>query len=193
MMVIGLTGGIGSGKSTVSDYLARKGCAIVDADGIAREITEPDSPVLEKLSRTFGAEIINPDGSLDRKKLGRMAFADEEKKKKLDEITHGEILRRIEERVAAFQGDVIFLDVPLLFETGLERLTDQVWVVDAEDEERIRRVRQRDGLSEEEIRDRIRRQMPREEKCARADRILCNSGAPEELYLQIDRLLGEIE
>ena len=193
MMVIGLTGGIGSGKSTVSDYLLRKGHAIVDADRIAREITEPGSPVLERLSAAFGPEIIDPNGNLDRKALGRIAFSDPEKKKRLDEITHGEILRRIERQVEEFQGDLIFLDIPLLFETGLQRLADLVWVVDAEDEERIRRVRQRDGLSEEEIRNRIRRQMSREERCAKADKILHNSGAPEELYEQIDRLLGEIE
>ena len=199
MKTIGLTGGIGTGKSTVSRYLTTKGYKIIDADRIAREVVEPGMPALKALVEEFGPEILLEDGSLNRRELARLAFASPEGKKALDRITHGAIFARIEELQAQYAAEieatadaVIFLDVPLLFETGFDRKADLVWVVDVPDEIRVKRVVLRDGLTEEEIWARIKNQMSREEKIARADVVLDNSGTPEELYAQIDLALAEL-
>lgn len=199
MKTIGLTGGIGTGKSTVSRYLTTKGYKIIDADQIAREVVEPGRPALALLVGEFGPEILLEDGSLNRRELARLAFASPERKAILDRITHGAIFARIEELQAQYAAEleatadaVIFLDVPLLFETGFDRKADLVWVVDVPDEIRVKRVVLRDGLTEEEIWARIKNQMSREEKIARADVVLDNSGTPEELYAQINLALTEL-
>ena len=197
MKTIGLTGGIGTGKSTVSRYLTTKGYKIIDADRIAREVVEPGKPALAQLAERFGGEILLEDGSLDRRKLAQLAFATKEGKNALDEITHGAIFARIDELQEQYRRElettadaVIFLDAPLLLETGLDRKCDGVWVVDVPDDIRVERVKLRDGLSEEEIRARMRNQMSREEKISKADAVLDNSGELEDLYRQVDRLLG---
>lgn len=197
MRIVGLTGGIGSGKSTVTDYLISKGFHVLDADKIAREIVMPGSDMLIELSSVFGKEILQEDGSLDRKKLGMMVFSDAEKKETLDRLMHTRILEMIHERILEFREEsahskVIFIDAALLFETGLSKSTDEIWVIDADDETRIRRIMARDGLQREEILKRIESQMTREEKNSRADVILDNSGEPEALYRQIDELLKRI-
>ena len=199
MKTIGLTGGIGTGKSTVSRYLTTKGYKIIDADQIAREVVEPGQPALASLIGEFGSEILLEDGSLNRRELARLAFASPEGKAALDRITHGAIFARIEELQLQYAAElektsdaVIFLDVPLLFETGFDRKADLVWVVDVPDEIRVQRVVLRDGLTEEEIWARIKNQMSREEKIARADVVLDNSGTPEELYAQVDARLNEV-
>lgn len=189
MRIIGLTGGIGTGKSTVSDYLKKKGYTIIDADKLAREIVLPGSQVLQRLVQAFGEEILLPGGELNRKLLGSMVFGNPEKKALLDKITHGEICGRIEAAVKGFSGEALVIDAPLLFETGLSRLATEVWVVDAEDEIRIERVRRRDGMSREETERRIAAQLSREEKWKRADRLLDNSGTVEELYRRIDEII----
>ena len=199
MKTIGLTGGIGTGKSTVSRYLKTKGYKIIDADQIAREVVEPGQPALAALVSEFGQEILLEDGSLNRRELARLAFASPEGKAALDRITHGAIFARIDElqaqyaeELAATADAVIFLDVPLLFETGFDRKADLVWVVDVPDEVRVQRVVLRDGLTEEEIWARIKNQMSREEKLDRADVVLDNSGTQEELFAQVDERLAEL-
>ena len=199
MKTIGLTGGIGTGKSTVSRYLTTKGYKIIDADRIAREVVEPGQPALKALVEEFGPEILLEDGRLNRRELARLAFASPEGKAALDRITHGAIFARIEELQLQYAAElektsdaVIFLDVPLLFETGFDRKADLVWVVDVPDEIRVQRVVLRDGLTEEEVWARIKNQMSREEKIARADVVLDNSGTPEELYAQVDARLNEV-
>ena len=199
MKTIGLTGGIGTGKSTVSRYLETKGYKIIDADLIAREVVEPGKPALEALVCEFGPEILLEDGSLNRRELARLAFSSPEGKAKLDRITHGAIFARIDELQLQYASEletiadaVMFLDAPLLLETGLDQKTDLVWVVDVPDDVRVKRVVLRDGLTEEEIWARIKNQMSREEKLDRADGILDNSGTLEELYHQVDVLLAEV-
>jgi len=210
MKIIGLTGGIGSGKTTVSDYLTSRGYHVLDADQIAREIVLPGSEMLIRLTAVFGEEILQEDGSLDRKKLGDMVFSDTEKKKILDSLMHTEILELIRERIHQFRekaesaaesavdpeystrSKVIFIDAPLLFETGLDKSVSEIWVIDVDDETRIRRIMERDGLKREEILNRIRSQMTRDEKNSRADVILDNTGDQEALYRQIERLLKKI-
>jgi len=197
MKVIGVTGGIGAGKSTVSDYLIQKGFPVIDADKIAREITEPGSDVLEKLANSFGDEILQTDGRLNRKKLGALVFADSDKKLKLDEITHRAILQRMLSDIAQGEAEgihkVMFFDAALLFETGLQSYADNIWLVDSKDDIRVERLKQRDQLTEEEIYKRIKNQMSREEKLRRADVVLDNSKDKEALYLQIDKLLKDYE
>jgi len=199
MKVIGLTGGIGTGKSTVSRYLKTKGYGIIDADEIAREVVEPGTAALYQLVQRFGEEILTEDGSLNRRKLAQLAFAAPEGKEALDRITHGAIFARIDEQRAALEARLegqpealVFLDAPLLLETGLDRKTDLVWVVDVPDEVRIRRIMERDGWTREEILSRMKRQMTREERLSRADSVLDNSGTVEELYRQVDRLLAKL-
>ncbi len=190
MRVIGLTGGIGTGKSTVSAYLASKGFEIIDADLIARQIVTPGSPLLDEISNAFGEHFILPDGSLDRKALGAYIFKDKNKKAQLDNIMMGTIISIIRERIQNAKGNII-VDAPLLFETGLDADVEVVWLVDAEDEIRIRRVCARDNISAQQVADRIDNQMSQNEKKIKSDEIIDNSGSEEELYQQLDQLIDK--
>lgn len=205
MKIIGLTGGIGSGKSTVTDYLRQKGYEVLDADEIAREIVRPGSEVLLQLTEIFGDQILLGDGNLNRKALGRQVFADEEKRMRLNRVMHAKIVEVILDRIFLFQesadalkkmhwempqSKAIFIDAPLLFETGLHQHVGEVWMVDADDEVRITRVMERDGLGREEIERRMAAQMDREEKKRKAHVILDNTGEKEVLYRQIEALLA---
>ena len=190
MRVIGLTGGIGTGKSTVSRYLASKGFEIIDADLIARQIVQPGSPLLDEIGRVFGAQFILPDGSLDRKALGAYVFSDSRRKKQLDDVMMGSIVSTIRERIQTAKGRVI-VDAPLLFEVGLDADVETVWLVVAADEVRIKRVCARDNIPAQQVSDRIKNQMPQSEKAAKSDEVIDNSGSEEELYQQIDRLIDK--
>jgi dephospho-CoA kinase len=188
MRVIGLTGGIGTGKSTVSQYLASKGFEIIDADLIARQLVMPGSPLLDEIGRTFGSRFILPDGSLDRKALGAYVFKDSRRKKQLDDIMMASIVSAVRDRIQNARNRVI-VDAPLLFEAGLDADVEAVWLVDASDEVRITRVCARDNISAQQVADRIGNQMSQSEKAAKSDEIIDNSGSEEELYRQIDRLI----
>lgn len=180
-MLIGLTGGIGSGKSVVARMLASLGAAVVDADAIAREVVEPGEPALARLVEAFGPDVLNPDGTLDRRALGRRVFQDEGARKTLEGIVHPAIRTRTWERIGALMATgrhpAVVWDVPLLFEVGAGNLVDQVWVVTAPRPVRLERLRQRDpDLSREELERRMAAQMPLEEKVARADVVIDNGG-----------------
>ncbi|MCI9596308.1 MAG: dephospho-CoA kinase [Firmicutes bacterium] len=195
MDVIGLTGGIGAGKSTVSAYLQTKGFVIIDADQIARQVTAPGSPLLAELGREFGTDILTEEGGLDRKTLAAIVFADVEKRKKLDSLTHGRIIQRIQEQMETYEATGIhrgiIIDAPLLFETGLNEKCQKTWLVTAKQDIRITRVCARDGMTAAEVAARIRNQMDDEEKKKRADRIIDNSGTIEELKQQIQELIEQ--
>jgi dephospho-CoA kinase len=196
MIVIGLTGGIGSGKSTVSDILKEQGIPVVDGDLIAREVVEPHRPAYDEIVRVFGAEILQQDGTLNRKRIGEIVFSDPEKLSILNRITHKEIYRVILERLESLKEagtPLVFLDVALLFETGFNQLTDWVWVVDAPDSVRVERIQKRDGLKEEEILKRIQSQMSRELRNKKGDLVLDNSKSREELKAQILQELKQYE
>lgn len=199
MKIIGLTGGIGTGKSTISRYLKDKGYEIIDADQLARSIVEPGEPALLQLVEYFGEGILSSDGTLCRRRLAEEAFASSAGKEALDRITHGAVIQKIDrlcEDFAAREGRgeaLLFIDAPLLLETGLASRVSRIWVVDVPDELRMQRIRLRDGLSDEEIRARIRCQMSREEKLARADDVLDNSGSLQQLYAQVDQLLSGLK
>lgn len=192
MRVIGLTGGIGTGKSTASEYLRKQGFSIIDADRISREIVEPGTLLLKELEKNFGSGIIKDDGTLERKALAAIVFSDKEKKSRLDGLMHGHILDEIERKISESQsgeGRGIIVDAPLLFETGLEKKCDQVWLITADEKLRILRVCERDGMDPEEVRARIQNQMADEEKKERAHRIVDNSGSKEALLAQLAELI----
>jgi len=193
MKVIGLTGGIGAGKSTVSSYLKEKGYLILDADAIAHEITAKGSPVLNQIADTFGREMILSDGTLDRKRLAAVVFSDAEKKLQLEELTTKQVVKIISDRVEELRKkdeyDIIFVDAPLLFEAGVDAMTDLVWMVTADDDVRIARVMERDQANREDVLRRIANQMDNDEKIRRSQEVIDNSKGKDELYQQIESLL----
>ena len=193
MKVIGLTGGIGAGKSTVTNYLRKQGYLVIDADAIAHQITEKGSPALKKITLCFGAEVLYEDGSLNRKKLAAFVFSDEEKKRQLEQLTTVEVVyiikTQLEDLRKKGKQDIVFVDAPLLFETGADKLTDMVWLVDADMEARISRVMDRDGTSREAVVSRVQNQMDSSEKKKLSAEIIDNSKGKEELYQQIEYLL----
>ena len=196
MQIIGITGGIGSGKSTVSRYLSSKGYRVIDADQIAHDIMKPGSRVLMELAARFGEDILNPDGGLNRRMLGNRAFASLEGKNQLESITHGEILRQIKEDIQRGEEEgleVIFLDVILLFQVGLDQLCSQVWVVDAPEDIRLARVMGRDGYVPEEIRKRMTSQMNPAEMRSRGTHVIENDGTILQLQERVDTLLKGIK
>jgi dephospho-CoA kinase len=188
---IGLTGGIGSGKSTVSALLAAHGAVVVDADRIAREVVEPGTPGLAAIVDAFGRQMLTPDGTLDRPALAAVVFADPEARRTLDGIVHPLVRARGRElEAAAPSGSVVVHDVPLLVETGQASSYDLVLVVLADVATRVARLLQR-GLTAEDARARIAVQATDDQRRAVADVILDNSGTPEELAGQVDRVWAE--
>lgn len=188
MITIGLTGGIGSGKSTVSSRLAELGAFIVDADLVAREIVEPGQPALAELAEAFDG-VLNPDGTLNRAELARQAFATPEATEKLNAITHPRIRARTEELFKQGResgAEVLVYDMPLLIENGEVDKVDHVLVVDAPDELRIDRLVQHRGLDEDDARRRIAAQIDRATRLNAADTVLDNSGTVEQLLEQVD-------
>ncbi len=202
MKVIGLTGGIGSGKSTVSRRLIEKGYQIFDADLISHQIVEPGMPALEQIRETFGEAFLDEEGRLRRKAMAAHITADPAERARLNAIMHTAIVGAIEEGIkqarkdAAAAGEeentIVFIDAPLLFEAGLDRLCDEVWLVTAPEEVRIRRVMERDGISEALVRGYMASQMPEEEKRARSQRLLDNGGTREHLYEDLEEALAAI-
>ena len=193
-MVYGLTGGTGSGKTSVSEYLKELGYTVVDADEIARELTKKGSPVLDEIKSAFGSDIISEDGTLLRKKLGNIVFNDEEKLEILNSIMSCYLDERFVQvldkaRAENIYGKVFF-DAPTLLESGREWLVDSIWVVVSPVEDRIKRIMQRDGISREQVLARMKNQIPDEEKIKKADVVIYNNGTIEDLKDQIDKILG---
>ena len=191
MLRIGLTGGIGSGKSTVSALLAARGAVVIDADRIAREVVEPGTPGLAAVVEAFGTAVLRADGSLDRPALAAVVFADPEARKRLDGIVHPLVRARAAELAGAAREDAVVVhDVPLLVETGQTGSYDVVLVVEADPDARVQRLVQR-GLTEEDARARIAAQATDEQRRAVADVVLDNDGTPAELAAQVERFWAE--
>ncbi|MGY1725835.1 dephospho-CoA kinase [Geodermatophilus sp. SYSU D01062] len=191
MLRIGLTGGIGSGKSTVAALLAARGALVVDADRIAREVVEPGTPGLAAVVDAFGPEVLTPEGALDRPALAAVVFADPQARARLDGIVHPLVRARALEVVEAAPDDaVVVQDVPLLVETGQAGAYDLVLVVEADLDTRVARLVLR-GLTEDDARARIAAQATDEQRRAVADVVLDNSGAPEALAAQVERFWEE--
>ncbi|KNE83596.1 MULTISPECIES: dephospho-CoA kinase [Streptomyces] len=193
MLKVGLTGGIGAGKSEVSRLLASYGAVIVDADKIAREVVEPGTPGLAAVVAEFGPEILTEDGALDRPRLGGIVFADPERLKALNAIVHPLVgARSAELESAAGEDAVVVHDVPLLAENGLAPLYDLVVVVDAAPETQLDRLVRRRGMSEEEARSRMAAQAGREQRKAVADLVIDNDGPIEALAPQVRAVWEEL-
>lgn len=190
MRLIGLTGGIGSGKTTVARMLGDRGFHVIDADAIARDIVAPGSPALQELSEIFGSGILLPDGSLNRGELAARAFIDKEHTELLNSITHPRIHEETQKRIAAAPGDVVY-DMPLLVDSDLHHDMDLVIVVDVDPETRVKRLAGR-GIGEEDARRRIAAQIPDEVRRAAADIIIDNNGAPEDLIPQVEAAVAKI-
>jgi len=191
---VGLTGGIGSGKSTVAQRLRELGAAVVDADAIAREVAAPGGLAYAAIVRAFGEGVLGRDGSLDRKALAARVFADEPARRQLNALTHPHIRRRMAEeatRLAATPGvEVIVFDIPLLLDTtdGRDLGLDGIVVVAAADPVRIARLSVRDGLTPDDAKQRLDAQMPLAQKVARADWVIDNNGSAEQTREQVFRL-----
>jgi len=189
MFVIGLTGGIGSGKSTAAGVFGDLGAAVVDTDEIARELTVPGGAAIPAIRERFGADFLTPDGALDRTRMRLLVFRDQAAKKKLEAILHPLIRAEAVARIAAAVQPYVVAVVPLLLETGAYReLTDRVLVVDCPEEEQVRRSAQRSGLTDEDVRAIMAAQLPRAERLARADDVLENTGSIARLRAQVARL-----
>jgi dephospho-CoA kinase len=188
MLVIALTGGIGSGKSTVADELAARGAGVIDTDLLARELTEPGQPALGEIAATFGSRIIDCDGRLDRDVLRSLVFADPQARRKLEAILHPRIKDLMLERLAALDAPYAVLVIPLLFETNQDVLADRVLVVDLPEPVQLERVRRRSGLPTAEIERIIASQISRNERLARADDIIDNAGDHPALLAEVERL-----
>lgn len=195
MKIIGLTGGIACGKSTVSTELRARGAAIIDADALAHELSQPHQLLFNAYVQRFGREIVTENGTLDRAAIARRVFADPAVRAEVDAIAHPLIRMAAEERLRAARDEnkrAAVLDVPLLFEAGWDALADETWVVALPREEQLARLLARDtSMDEGEARARIAAQMPLAEKCARADVIIDNSGTKEEIREYIGKLWKE--
>jgi dephospho-CoA kinase len=190
---VGLTGGIGSGKSEVSKRLVSLGAELIDADLIAREVVRPGTPGLAAIVREFGDGVLRPDGNLDRSGLASIVFADEERRRALNAITHPLIGRRSQELLDAASPDaVVVYDMPLLVENDLAGLHDVVVVVDVPVETQVRRLVSGRGMTEQEARARIAAQATRERRLAAATHVIDNSGSLEDLDAQVAGLWSEL-
>ena len=194
-MIYGLTGGTGSGKTTVAEYLREFGCEVVDADLIARQVTEKGSPVLDKLAETFGSDILDENGDLIRKKLGNKVFGDDAKMAVLNELMRKALDEGFEAALKEASSKrlygKVFFDAPALFETNREYMVNKVWVVAADKETRIARIMKRDGISREEVLKRMQSQLPDDDKIARADFVIYNDGTLEDLKEKVRKALGK--
>ncbi|WP_433509831.1 dephospho-CoA kinase [Nonomuraea sp. CA-143628] len=186
MLKIGLTGGIGSGKSEVSKRLAARGAVVIDADKIAREVVEPGTPGLARVVGVFGEEVLHPDGSLNREKLGAIVFADPDKLATLNGIVHPLVGERVADLQSRTADDAIMVyDVPLLAENRLAPMYDVVIVVDAADEVRIARLAEHRGMPEHDAKARIAAQATRQDRLAIADIVIDNEGDLDDLEARV--------
>ncbi|KAI7901302.1 dephospho-CoA kinase [Cokeromyces recurvatus] len=195
MKLIGLTGGIATGKSTVSRLLVEQNIPIIDADKIARDIVEPGRKANQLIRQHFGDDVFLPDGHIDRPKLGQIIFQDPEKRKILNHCTHPYV--RLEMLKEAFfywlkGADMVVFDVPLLIESKLDRFMNTNVVVFCSDILQLQRLRKRDNLSEEQALQRIKAQMPISEKVAKADIVLDNSSNIQQLEIQVKNMIEKL-
>jgi dephospho-CoA kinase len=196
-LLVGLTGGIATGKSTVSEMLRRRGAVIIDADLLAREVVEPGEPALAEIVDEFGRDVLSSDGTLDRKKLGAVVFGDPPRRQRLESITHPAIrerfVRRLAELVAAGCRGLVFFDAPVMIESGNYRTMDRLVVVAASAETQLARLMARDGIDRDAAMQRIRSQMPVAEKVALADYVIWNDGDRAETEAQVEQVVAALE
>ncbi len=194
-MLYGLTGGMGSGKSKAASILREMGYKVLDADQIGREVTRKGQPLLRLLVKEFGIDIIREDGELDRRLLADICFIDREKTRRLNELVQTAILCRANEKAHKHRmkngKQVMFFEVPLLFEAGWDKYMKEIWLVTAPEDLRIKRIKERDNLSDADIRARMRLQMSEEEKMQKSDVIIENDEGIEKLRTELQRAVSE--
>ncbi|HNR04184.1 MAG TPA: dephospho-CoA kinase [Bacillota bacterium] len=194
-MVIGLTGGIASGKSTVSAKLKELGAAVIDADLLARDVVRKGEIAYNKIVQCFGADILLPGGDIDRKKLGDIVFSDKEKLELLNSITHPEIINRMKERIQELKAEgakVIVVDAAILIEMGLHKYVDSVWVLSVDRETQLKRLAERDKYDYREAENRINSQFTDEVRKKYADVVIDNSKPIEEVEKRLEELWNNI-
>lgn len=193
MIVIGLTGNIGSGKSSVAAYLFTLGAKVVDTDQVARQVVEPGSPALVELVAAFGPDILNPDKTLNRTRTAEIVFNEPQAREILNKIIHPPILAHVADCIERHrkqepQVPALVIEAPLLIEVGMHHMVDEVWVVVAEEDTMLQRVTRRDGVEAAHARNRLAAQMPQVEKIRHASRVIDNNGDPENFKQQVDKL-----
>ena len=194
-MVIGLTGGIASGKSTVSAKLKELGAAVIDADLLARDVVRKGEIAYNKIVQCFGEDILLPGGDIDRKKLGNIVFSDKEKLELLNSITHPEIINRMKERIQELKAEgakVIVVDAAILIEMGLHKYVDSVWVLSVDRETQLKRLAERDKYDYREAENRINSQFTDEVRKKYADVVIDNSKPIEEVEKRLEELWNNI-
>ncbi|AEF93894.1 Dephospho-CoA kinase [Desulfotomaculum nigrificans CO-1-SRB] len=195
-MIIGLTGNIASGKSSVAKYLRDLGALVIDADQVARRVVMPNTPALREIVLSFGPGILNEDGSLNRRKLGSIVFKDQTARLRLEQITHPRIEEEINRQILSFKESspdgVLVLEVPLLIEVGWHKKVDQVWLVVVREDVQLHRLVMRDKLSPAEARQRMASQMPQWEKMKYADVIIDNSDSPNATLAQVKKAWSKL-
>jgi dephospho-CoA kinase len=197
MLIVGLTGGVASGKTAVSEVLREEGAYIIDADQIARELVQPHQPAWNKLVRTFGKEILQEDGSIDRKKLADRVFVDPSQRKLLNQILHPLITEEIDRRTREIGQKnpeaIVVIDAPLLIEVGYHRRVDRLMVVTSTQAEQVERLKARDGINYEEALRILSSQMPVEEKVKLADFVIRNEGSLAEVRERAKEVFRELK
>ncbi len=195
MKVIGLTGGIGSGKSTVSRFLGEMGAVVLDADKVGHQAYQPGTETWKELVAAFGEDIVAPDSTIDRRKLGAIVFADPEALARLNRIMHPRMFDMMKARIEEYRGqgtEVVVLEAAILLEANWTPLVDEVWVTVASESMVVQRTRERTGLPEEQIKARIRSQLSNEERSQQAKVVITNDGDLEELRVKVEELWQEL-
>jgi dephospho-CoA kinase len=187
-LVVGLTGGIASGKTTVSRCFEQLGVPVIDADAVAREVVEPGEPALDAIVEKFGRRVLDEAGRLDRSALRELVFARPRLRRDLEKLLHPEIRRRMEQKIAELQQEYVVLVIPLLFEVEQTDLVDRVLVVDAAESSQVARAMDRDGSTQKQIADIMAAQLSREQRLARADDVIDNQGSLEDLRDRVGKL-----
>ena len=192
-LVVGLTGNIGTGKSTVLRYLAQKGAHIVDADQLTHRAQSLQGPAYPAIVDAFGKEILNEDGTINRTALGKIVFSDPQELAKLEQIVHPAVFQLAQEEVASTSAPVVILEaIKLLEANNVVKLCQEIWVITTSEERQLERLMVNRGMSKAEAQRRMANQSSQEEKIKRADRVIDNDGTPEKLYEQLDRIWNEI-
>ena len=196
MLKIAITGGAGSGKSTVAQMFRELGAEVLDADAAAREAVAVGTPAWQELRRLFGGEYFNPDGELNRARMAQLVFANPEARKKLNDLVHPQVAAGLQRRLKELERQgvgLVLVDVPLLFEAGLESAYDRVIVVYVDPEDQVRRLQNRDGRGAAEIEGLLKAQRPLADKASRADFVVDNRGPLEETGTQVQEIWAELQ
>lgn len=195
MLVIGLTGNIGSGKSSVARLLSNMGAQVIDTDQIARDVVAPGTPGFKEITAQFGASVLNPDGTLNRSQMAQIVFNDPTALKHLNAIVHPkiklEVIKAIDNYRKNNPAPLLVIEAPLLIETGMHQLVSEVWLVTIDSKTQLNRIINRDQVTKEQVQQRLAAQMPQEDKLPYANKIITNNGTPDETLQQVQQIWSD--